>query len=149
MIAKTPILCLILPMLRLGMPWTALIQNLQGISRVSVLDCQQMVSILTELIVVCIHASQFLSCLTIYPPPNKYLRQGFIILALFILGPKESNKQINIFLCLLMEERKELWQGLDAYDSYLKCRFNLCATYLWLIHDFLAYGKFVGWCVHG
>jgi hypothetical protein len=44
---------------------------------------------------------------------------------------------------------KELWQGVDAYDSHLKCRFNLRAAYLWSIHDYLAYGKFAGWCVHG
>jgi hypothetical protein len=31
----------------------------------------------------------------------------------------------------------------------MKCQFNLRATYLWSIHDYLAYDKFVGWCVHG
>jgi hypothetical protein len=56
---------------------------------------------------------------------------------------------MNIFLRSLMEELKELLQGVDAYDSYLKCQFNLRATYLWSIHDYLAYGKFVGWCVYG
>jgi hypothetical protein len=48
-----------------------------------------------------------------------------------------------------MEELKELWQGVDAYDSYLKYQFNLHATYLWSIHDYLTYDKFAGWCVHG
>jgi hypothetical protein len=56
---------------------------------------------------------------------------------------------MNIFLRLLMEETKELWQGVDAYDSNLKCRFNLHVAYLWSIHDYLAYDKFSGWCVHG
>jgi hypothetical protein len=65
------------------------------------------------------------------------------------MGPKELKKQMNIFLHLLMEELKELWQGVDAYDSYLKYQFNLRAAYLWSIHDYLAYGKFTGWCVHG
>jgi hypothetical protein len=32
--------------------------------------------------------------------------------------------------CPLMEEMKELWQGVDAYDIHLKCRFNLRAAYL-------------------
>jgi hypothetical protein len=81
-------------------------------------------------------------------PPNKCLKEGFIFLALMILGPKEPKKQINIFLCPLMEELKELWQLVDACDSHLKCRFTLCATYLWSIYDYLAYGKFVSWCVH-
>jgi hypothetical protein len=47
----------------------------------------------------------------------------------------------------LKEELKKLWQGVDVYDSH-KCRFNLRATYLWLIHDYLSYVKFVIWCVH-
>jgi hypothetical protein len=55
---------------------------------------------------------------------------------------------MNIFLHPLMKEIKELWQGVDAYDSHLKCRFNLRAAYLWSIHDYLAYDKFTGWCVH-
>jgi hypothetical protein len=64
-------------------------------------------------------------------PPNKYLKQGFIFLALIILGRKEPKKQMNIFLRPLMEEMKELWQGADAYDSHLKCGFNLHIVYLW------------------
>jgi hypothetical protein len=51
-------------------------------------------------------------------PPNKYLKEGFIFLALEILGPKEPRKQMNIFLHPLMED---LWQGVDAYGSHLKC----------------------------
>jgi hypothetical protein len=34
--------------------------------------------------------------------PKKYLKQGFIFLALVIPGPKELKKQMNIFLCLLI-----------------------------------------------
>jgi hypothetical protein len=82
-------------------------------------------------------------------PPNKCLKQGFVFLTLVILGPKELKKQMNVFLRLLMEKMKEMWKKVDAYDSHLKCRFNLRAVYLWLIHDYLAYGKFVSWCVHG
>jgi hypothetical protein len=36
----------------------------------------------------------------------------------------------------------------DGYHSHLTCRFNLRVAYLWSIHDYLAYGKFIGWCVH-
>jgi hypothetical protein len=80
--------------------------------------------------------------------PNKCLKQGFVFLILVIPGPKESRKQMNIFLRPLMKEMKELWQGIDAYDSHLKCRFNLRAAYLWPIHDYLAYDKFANWCVY-
>jgi hypothetical protein len=54
-------------------------------------------------------------------PLNKCLKEWFIFLALVIPGPKEPKKQINIFLHPLMEELKEPWQGVDVYDSHLKC----------------------------
>jgi hypothetical protein len=82
-------------------------------------------------------------------PPDKCLKEGVIFLALIIPGPKEPKKQMNIFLQPLFKELKNLWSGVDAYDNYLKCRFNLRVAYLWSIHDYLGYGKFVGWCVHG
>jgi hypothetical protein len=81
--------------------------------------------------------------------PNKCVKEGFIFHALVITSPKELKKQMNIFLRPLMEELKEMWQGVDAYDSQLKCRFNLRPAYLWSIPDDLACGKFVSWCVHG
>jgi hypothetical protein len=94
------------------------------------------------------------SCLPIFVrpynlPPNKCLKKVFIFLALVIPRSKEPKMQMNIFLHPLMEELKEIWQGVDAYDSHLKCQFNLRAANLWSIHDHLAYGKFIGWCVHG
>jgi hypothetical protein len=63
-------------------------------------------------------------------PPDKCLKQGFTFFALVILDPKKPKEQINIFLRLLMEELKELCQGVDAYDSHIKCQFNLRAAYL-------------------
>jgi hypothetical protein len=44
---------------------------------------------------------------------------GVIFLALVITGPKEPKRQMNIFLHLLMEELKELWQGVDTLLSLL------------------------------
>jgi hypothetical protein len=41
-------------------------------------------------------------------PSNKCMKEGFIFLALVIPSPKEPKKQMNIFLCPLMEELKEL-----------------------------------------
>jgi hypothetical protein len=37
-------------------------------------------------------------------PSNKCLKEGFIFLALVILGHKEPRKQMNIFLCRLMDD---------------------------------------------
>jgi hypothetical protein len=42
-------------------------------------------------------------------PPNKYMKERFIFLALVIPGPKEPRKKTNIFLRPLMKELKELW----------------------------------------
>jgi hypothetical protein len=71
-------------------------------------------------------ASSSYSCWPVFVMPfnllsNKCLKKGFALLSLVIPGPKELRKQTNIFLCPLMEEMKELWQWLDAYDSHLKC----------------------------
>jgi hypothetical protein len=44
---------------------------------------------------------------------------------------------MNIFFHLLFEEMKELWQGVDAYDSHLKYHFNLRVVYLWSIYNYL------------
>jgi hypothetical protein len=53
-------------------------------------------------------------------PPTKFLKEGYIFLTLVIIDQKESRKQMNIYLRPLMEELKELWQGVDAYDNHLK-----------------------------
>jgi hypothetical protein len=47
--------------------------------------------------------------------------QGFIFLALVILGPKEPKKQMDVFMQPLFEELKKLWPGVHAYGSHLKC----------------------------
>jgi hypothetical protein len=51
-------------------------------------------------------------------------------------------------LKLLMEELKQLWIRVEAYDCYMKQKFNLRATYLWSVHDFKAYDIFTGLSVH-
>ena len=82
-------------------------------------------------------------------PPDMCLKEGFIFLALVIPGPKHPGKNINLYMQPLIEELKELWKGVNAYDSYLKHEFTLRAAYLWSVHDLLAYGIWAGWCVHG
>jgi hypothetical protein len=77
-------------------------------------------------------------------PPNKCMKEGVLFLALIVPGPKELVTKINVFMQPLIEELKVLWQGVEAYDSHLKHSFTLRATYLWSIHDLLAYGIFSG-----
>jgi hypothetical protein len=40
----------------------------------------------------------------------------------------------------LIDELKELWDGVEAYDSHKKQKFTPRAAYLWSIHDLMAYG---------
>jgi hypothetical protein len=45
----------------------------------------------------------------------------------------------------LIEELKQLWEGVEAFDSDQKKKINLRVAYKWLIHDFKAYNIFTGW----
>jgi hypothetical protein len=45
------------------------------------------------------------------------MKEGFIFLALIIPGPKHPGKKINVFMQPLIEELKELWVGVKAYDT--------------------------------
>jgi hypothetical protein len=51
-----------------------------------------------------------------------------------------------MFLRALFKELKDLWHWVYAYDSHLKCRFNLRVAYQWLIHDYLAHDIFQLMC---
>jgi hypothetical protein len=48
----------------------------------------------------------------------------------------------------LNNELKELWNGVETYNSHKKQKFTLWAAYIWSIHDFRAYGIFVEWSIH-
>jgi hypothetical protein len=66
-----------------------------------------------------------------------------MFLALIVPDPKDPVTKINVFMQPLIEELKLLWQGVEAYESHLKCSFTLRMAYLWSIHDLLAYGIFL------
>ncbi|WVZ80513.1 hypothetical protein U9M48_027983 [Paspalum notatum var. saurae] len=53
-------------------------------------------------------------------PPEMVLKDEFIFLALVILGPEHLGKNLNVSLHPLIEELKQLWTGVKAYDSYAK-----------------------------
>jgi hypothetical protein len=76
--------------------------------------------------------------------PSFCMKFEFMFLYLIIPGPR-----INVMLKPLIEELKQLWIVVEAYDYYRKHKFNLRATYLWPVHDFKLYNIFAGWSVHG
>jgi hypothetical protein len=78
-----------------------------------------------------------------------YMKYEFMFLFLIVPGPDLPGPKINVILKPLFDELKELRNGVEAYDSHKKQKFTLWVAYLWSIHDFMAYGIFAGWNVHG
>jgi hypothetical protein len=82
-------------------------------------------------------------------PPSLCMMYEFMFLCLVVPGPNHPGPKINVMLRPLIDELKELWNGVEAYDSYKKHKFTLRVVYLWSIHNFMVYGIFAGWSVHG
>jgi hypothetical protein len=82
-------------------------------------------------------------------PHSLCVKYEFIFLCLIIPGPDHPGPKLNVMLKPLINELKELWNEVESYDSHKKQKFTLWATYLWSIHDFMAYNIFAGWSVHG
>jgi hypothetical protein len=82
-------------------------------------------------------------------PPSLCMKYEFMFLCLVVPGPNYLGPKLNVMLKPLIDELKELWNRVEAYDSHKKQKLTLRAAYLWSIHDFMAYGIFAGWSVHG
>ena len=64
------------------------------------------------------------------------------MLSLLSPGPYQPENEIDICLKPLVDELKELWEeGVETYDAYSKEHFQMCATLLWTIHDYLGFGN--------
>jgi hypothetical protein len=53
-------------------------------------------------------------------PPSLCMKFEFMFLCLIVPGSKAPGPQINVMLKLLIEELKQLWIGVEAYDCYKK-----------------------------
>jgi hypothetical protein len=51
-------------------------------------------------------------------PPSLCMKYEFIFLCLIIPGPDHPGKKLNVMLKPLIEELKELWKGVEAYDVF-------------------------------
>jgi hypothetical protein len=78
-------------------------------------------------------------------PPALCMKYEYMFLCLIIPGPDHPGPSINVMLKPLIEELKQLWQGVEAYDYDQKKKINLRVAYLWSVHDFKAYIIFSGW----
>jgi hypothetical protein len=77
------------------------------------------------------------------------MKYEYIFLCLIIPGLDHPGTSINVMLKPLIEELKQLWEGVEAYDYDEKQKFNLQVVYLWSVYDFRAYSIFLGWSCNG
>jgi hypothetical protein len=77
-------------------------------------------------------------------PPSLCMKFEFMFLCLIVPNLDTPGPRINVMLKPFIEELKQLWIGVEAYDCYKKQKFNLRAAYLWSVHDFKAYNIFLG-----
>jgi hypothetical protein len=82
-------------------------------------------------------------------PPALCMKYEHMFLCLIVPGLDNPGPHLNVMMQPLIEDMKQLWVGVEAYDYHKKQKFNLRVAYLWSIHDFLAYGILSRWSVHG
>jgi hypothetical protein len=75
-------------------------------------------------------------------PPSLCMKYEYMFLCLIIPGPDHPGTCINVMLKPLIEESKQLWEGVEAYDCDQKQKFKLRVAYLWSVHDFRVYNIF-------
>ncbi|XP_073314813.1 uncharacterized protein [Primulina huaijiensis] len=79
---------------------------------------------------------------TYNPPPNMCMKRKFIMVTMLISGPKQPEKDLDVYLEVLIEDLQRLREGVDGiYDAYQRQFFTLKAVLLWTINDFSAYGN--------
>jgi hypothetical protein len=75
------------------------------------------------------------------------------MLALLIHGKESVTfENVDVYLAPLIEELKQLWEGIDAVDAFaenVNRNFTLKAILMWCIHDFPAYGFVSGQVTKG
>ncbi|XP_075108569.1 uncharacterized protein LOC107821067 isoform X1 [Nicotiana tabacum] len=82
-------------------------------------------------------------------PPWYCMKDPYFMMTLLIPGPKCPGNDIDVYLQPIIKELKELWDGIETYDSYSKSNFMMRAAVMWTINDFPAYGNLLGWSTKG
>jgi hypothetical protein len=62
------------------------------------------------------------------------MKYEFMFLCLIVHGPDHPGPKLNVMLKPLIDELKEMWNRVEAYDSHKKHKFTVRAAYLWSIH---------------
>ncbi|XP_024172337.1 uncharacterized protein LOC112178421 [Rosa chinensis] len=78
-------------------------------------------------------------------PPWLVMKRKHMMLTLLISGPRQPGNDIDVYLELLIDDLKLLWEGVrGVYDAIRNENFTLKALLFWTINDFLAYGNLSG-----
>ncbi|XP_015968907.1 uncharacterized protein LOC107492397 [Arachis duranensis] len=70
-------------------------------------------------------------------PPWLCMKQTSFILSMIIPGPKIPGNDIDVYLEPLVDELKQLWDGVETYDANKGTTFKMRAALMWIISDFL------------
>ncbi|XP_016177886.1 uncharacterized protein LOC107620200 [Arachis ipaensis] len=76
------------------------------------------------------------------------LRNTSFILSTLIPGLKMPGNDIDVYLQPLIDELKQLWDGIETYDAKEGNTFKMCAVLMWTISDFLGLENLSGWNTH-
>ncbi|XP_042459537.1 uncharacterized protein LOC122043125 [Zingiber officinale] len=82
-------------------------------------------------------------------PPWKCMKSENMMLSLLIPGPTSLGKDMDVFLQPLIEELKQLWEGVNTRDTVTNDIFLMRAAVLWTINDYPAYALMLGWSTKG
>ena len=83
-------------------------------------------------------------------PPWMCMKMSSFMLSLLIPGPTSLGNDIDVYLQLLVEELKELWDVREkTLDVSSKKSFQMHAALLWTINDFPTHGDISGWSTKG
>jgi hypothetical protein len=67
-----------------------------------------------------------------------------------LIIPRHSGNKMGVFMEPIYDELISAWKdGVWTYDRATKINFKMHVWYQFSMHDFLVYGIFCAWCVHG
>lgn len=73
----------------------------------------------------------------------------FLFITLLIPKPSIPSQSIDVYLLLLVDDMKLLWEdGVHAWDA-LRQNFQMWVVLPWTIGDFIVYGMLPAWSTHG
>ena len=70
------------------------------------------------------------------------MKDPYMILSLLILECKAPENKIDVYLRLLVDDLKKLWnKGIKTYDTSMQHSFKLHVALLWTINYFPTYAR--------